>query len=290
MGDFQAFFVYSPGARPGKPGVRRKADIQSERLKMATFDFITADDHTALADDAKAGYEAFGEGFRKSVELPDISVLEGTLAKQKNDIKALTATAAEAAANLAKYDGIDPEAYAAIVAEKEAADKAIADAAEKARLDAMDASTREAEIQRKAEADLLALRTEAANREKTATANEAALKLKLDEMKLDAVALSAIRESGVLSGSEDDVLFLSRKHIGRGENGEVVVFDDSGLPTEATPAEFYKTTFKEKKPMFFKPLQSGGGSDPDTGGRGQNSDDLMKLPPTERLNAARAKQ
>ncbi len=257
---------------------------------MATFDFITADEHTALTEDARVGYEEFGGGFRKTIVVEDVAGLKSALDKQKNDIKALTATAAEAAAKLAKYDGIDPEAYAAIVAEKEAADKAIADAAETARLNAMDASTREAEIKRQAEADLLALRTEAANREKASTASEAALNQKIDAMKLDALAVTAIIEAGVIKGQEKNVLLLTKQYRGRGENGEAVILDDSGIPTTATYKDFFETTFKEKNPMFFPPLQSGGGSDPDTGGGGQNSDDWRELSPTERLNAARPKQ
>lgn len=235
---------------------------------MATFDFITAEEHAALAEDARVGYEEFGEGFRKTIVVEDVTGLKSALDKQKNDIKTLTATAAETAARLAAYGDIVPEEHAALVAEKAAAEQAIADAAEKARLDAMSAETREAEIKRKAEADLAALRSESANISKAATATEAALKAKIDSMKLESLASSAAIGAGVIKEQIGNIMLITERFRARGENGEVVVLDESGLATDLTLKQFFETKFKEENPMFFPPLQSGGGSDPDTGGGG----------------------
>lgn len=112
-------------------------------------------------------------------------------------------------------------------------------------------------------------------------------------LKLHGTLSKAALEAGVLAEALDDALSGSDRFF-QLKDGKVVVLDADGDPTALTPEKFYAETFRKLKPWYYAAKNgSGAGTEASKGGARRASgtltgEELMKLPPTERMNLARA--
>lgn len=112
---------------------------------------------------------------------------------------------------------------------------------------------------------------------------------KLRTHHLDEKSRKAAIKAGVLPDYVDDALAISGKFRTLDDDGKIVIVDKDGDPTGVGLEDFFGKQFKEEKPLYYKGIPGGGGT-PSNGGTQMPNKDLMKLPPKERLNAAREQQ
>ena len=195
--------------------------------------------------------------FQRTVEMPDVT-------KLKSALKAEREAAAAASAKLAAFKDIDPATYAELLKAKE---------------EGLTEKERYENALKKRDAEVMRIKEESALKEKDLTG-------KLHKFHLDREARAAALAAGVIPGDIDDVLLLTAANRSLDDEGNIIVVDKDGDPLSKTLQEFYETDFKAAKPKYFPGIPGGGSTPP--GGYGKvNSADLMKLPPEERINAAR---
>ncbi|MBK7822997.1 MAG: hypothetical protein IPJ61_18610 [Tessaracoccus sp.] len=191
----------------------------------------------------------------------------------------------EQADSLKRFDGIDPDAVrnilkrfsddeeAALIAKGEV-DKVLEKRTERMQADF---NKKLAEAESRAEAN--------AKRSKTFEARV-----------LDAAILKSATKVGIHEHAVEDALFRGRSMFVLDDDGNAVQLGEDGKPvlgkdgkSPFTPEEWLEG-MKEKAPHWFPASGSGGGAGGSGSGGHQSAQELMKLSPVERLNAARGAQ
>jgi hypothetical protein len=189
----------------------------------------------------------------EAIEFDDKAELAGALEKERKGRK-------DAKAALDKYKDLDPEqARAALQRLQEHDEKELLNKGEFDRL----MKKRQEEWSKKEEG----YKQEIANRDG-----------QLRQFTLTDKVRGAAINAGVLPDSLNDVLFLTRERFDLDEDGGIIVLDETGDRTYSTVDEFFNTSYKEQRPVYYAPHAGGGssakaagtgGSDPGKNGPGK---------------------
>jgi len=101
-----------------------------------------------------------------------------------------------------------------------------------------------------------------------------------------------LREIAIKNGVNPDDWELARLDLGNqrrfgfDEDKKIVVMED-GSPSSVTPEKFFKDVYSDQRPKFYKQSGAAGSGAPNSSHGGKSAVDLGKLPPSERLKAAR---
>jgi hypothetical protein len=130
----------------------------------------------------------------------------------------------------------------------------------------------------------------ALGKEKTKFATEKAdLETRLTELdkqvkhyKLTVPLRDIAAKAGVIAEDMDLVLLDTSKRFALNEDGDIVVLDEDGDPTDITPQKFFETLYREQRPKFYAASGAGGSGAPATtgggsGGRAMRMADFQKL-------------
>lgn len=125
------------------------------------------------------------------------------------------------------------------------------------------------------------------------------IKKELDELKSKGKATSkekqlreAAKAANVIDDDLDDVIALTRDQFDLDEKGKAYHLDADGDPSSISIEKFYADTFKKKRPKFYKAPDKSGGDAPGARkpSKTTETDDLSKLPPTERMAEHRRRE
>jgi len=102
---------------------------------------------------------------------------------------------------------------------------------------------------------------------------------------------TAAIDAGVIKGSIDDVVSLTRSNFNLDDSGKVQVLDGDGDPMGITPKEFFENVYKDKKPHFFEAANASGSGAPHSAGSGGTSNKSWAeaKTPKEKVAAHKAK-
>jgi hypothetical protein len=220
---------------------------------MAILEIIDNLDDIAEAD--RSNYTEVDGKFQREVEMPDVTKMKSALQKERDAREKYEK-------DLAKFKDVDPEKYAEMIKKQ---DEGLSD------------KERYENSIKKLEKQIDELKAGHDVEKKDLTS-------KLHRFHLDKEARSAALEAGVIPEDIDDVLLLTKKFRSLDDDGKIVILDVDGDPTGKTLVEFYND-YKEIKPKYYTGYAGGGGAS--SGNSPPNKNDLSKLSPIERLNAAR---
>jgi hypothetical protein len=151
--------------------------------------------------------------------------------------------------------------------------------------------------------DLQAQFEKALNKEKTRFASEKTeLETKLTDLdkqvkhyKLTVPLRDIAAKAGVIAEDMDLVLLDTAKRFALNEDGDIVVLDEDGDPTDITPQKFFETLYREQRPKFYAASGAAGSGAPSGTSRGgvktMTISEFDKLPlPSQASYAAEVRQ
>src|SRR3990172_1325273 len=177
------------------------------------------------------------------------SALDKRTKAEKEAKTALEATKTE----LEKFNGIDPERHAELLAE-----------AEKRESDSLNSKGHIDElIQGMSKKHETAIASQKAAYE----AKIASINAELDRVIIDNRLRSVFESAGVISDRIDDAVELTKPRARRNEQGELILLDKDGAVLDVTPETYARDLLKEQKPWLYAGSGAGGsGAPPGTNG------------------------